>query len=68
VKRALEQKCPGVRITGDATKDASGAFELTEKLADGSTKTYWSKLHGQGHLAGNDSGLDEVAAAINAAA
>ena len=62
MKRFLEDKIPGIVITGEGTPTATGAFEL---VAKDTGKKYWSKLNGQGHLE-DETAMQQVADAIKA--
>jgi len=63
VKKFLEERIPGIVITGEATPTATGAFEVVMKDTG---KKYWSKLDGQGYLDGDDASMQKVADALKA--
>ena len=63
MKRAIEEKVPGIVVSGEPTPSVSGAFEVANAKTD---KKYHSKLGGQGYLHNDQAKLDAVVEAIKA--
>ena len=59
----LAANIPGINVTGEATSNSSGAFEVVDV---DTKKSYHSKLGGDGYLDDNKEKLTNVVNAIKA--